>query len=257
MPDSIDRESDRPAYRQIADRLRRAILDGELTGGEPVPSERALIDQYSAARGTVRQALALLRSEGLIDIEHGRGAFVRQHPPIRRLSHDRFARRHRNAGKAAFQAEAESVGRSPTVEVLEVAPTEAPDEIAQRLRVPPRGEVLTRRRRYLVDDEPVEIATSWLPLSLVEGTPICDQNPGPGGIYARLEEAGYELARFTEEVSARMPLPDEARMLSIGPGVPIFRLIRTAFDSHDRPVEVCDTVMAADRYVLSYELPAW
>lgn len=256
MPDSIDRRSDRPAYRQIADHLRKAILDGELAASEPVPSERALIDQYGAARGTVRQALALLRSEGLIEIEHGRGAFVRQHPPIRRLSHDRFARRHRDGGKAAFLAEAEAQGRSSEVEVLEVAAGETPDEVADRLHLPSPASALTRRRRYLVDGEPVELATSWLPWELVEGAPICEENPGPGGIYARLEEAGHELTRFTEEVTARMPLPDEARMLSIGPGVPIFRLVRTAFDTDERPVEVCDTVMAADRYVLSYELPA-
>jgi GntR family transcriptional regulator len=256
VPNAINRGSDRPAYRQIADRLRRAILNGELSAGEPVPSERALIDEYGTARGTVRQALGLLRSEGLIDVEHGRGAFVRQRPPIRRLPHDRFARRHRDTGNAAFQAEAEREGRSPTVQVLEVAPAEAPDEIAERLRLPSGARALTRRRRYLVDEEPVEVATSWLPWDRVETTAICEQNPGPGGIYARLEETGHELGRFTEEVSARMPLPDEARSLSIGPGVPIFRLLRTAFDGQDSPVEICDTVMAADRYVLSYELPA-
>ena len=49
--------------------------------------------------GTVRQAIATLRAEGLIDIEHGRGAFARRRPPVRRLAYDRFARRHRDAGK--------------------------------------------------------------------------------------------------------------------------------------------------------------
>ena len=45
-------------------------------------------------------------------------------------------------------------------------------------------------------------------------------------------------------------------MLSLSPGVPVFRLIRTAYDLDGRAVEVCDTIMAADAYVLSYELPA-
>jgi len=57
-------------------------------------------------------------------------------------------------------------------------------------------------------------------------------------------------------VSARMPLPEEARALQLPAGVPVFVLVRIAYDSADRPVEVCDTTMAADRYVLSYELPA-
>ena len=36
----------------------------------------------------------------------------------------------------------------------------------------------------------------------------------------------------------------------------VFRLVRIAYDESERPIEACDTVMAADRYVLSYELPA-
>jgi GntR family transcriptional regulator len=40
------------------------------------------------------------------------------------------------------------------------------------------------------------------------------------------------------------------------PGVPVIRVVRVAYDTDERPVEACDTVMAADRYVLSYELPA-
>ena len=64
------------------------------------------------------------------------------------------------------------------------------------------------------------------------------------------------LERFTEEVAARMPTPDEARTLSLPPGVPVFRLIRTAYDRDGRAVEVCDTIMAADAYLLAYDLPA-
>jgi len=102
MARTIDHGSDRPAYRQIADHLRAAILSGELPPGKQLPSERALMESYGAARGTVRQAIATLRAEGLIDIEHGRGAFARRRPPVRRLAYDRFARRHREAGKAAY-----------------------------------------------------------------------------------------------------------------------------------------------------------
>src|SRR5215217_2929143 len=102
MSSGIDPTSDRPAYRQIADHLRAAILSGQLGAGAQLPSERALMDIYEAARGTVRQAIATLRTEGLVDIEHGRGAFVRRRPPVQRKAYDRFARRHREAGKAAY-----------------------------------------------------------------------------------------------------------------------------------------------------------
>jgi GntR family transcriptional regulator len=81
-------------------------------------------------------------------------------------------------------------------------------------------------------------------------------NPGPGGIYARIEEAGHRLARFTEDVTARMPTPEESHALRLMAGSPVLALVRVAFDIDDVPVEVCDTVMSADHYVLAYELPA-
>ena len=256
MPHGVNRASDRPAYHQIADRLREHILDGVLEPGSKLPSERALIEEYGAARGTVRQALAVLKTEGLIEVAHGRGAFVRERPPIRRVGHDRFARRHREQGKAAFIAEMEQAGRRPQVEMLELGPAPASPEVARTLGVQEGDQVLVRRRRYLADDHPVETATSYLPYDLVQGTPICQENPGPGGIYARLEDLGHELDHFEEEVSARMPHPEEAKLLELPAGVPILRVVRTATDTDGRIVEVCDTIKAADRYVLSYELPA-
>ena len=102
----------------------------------------------------------------------------------------------------------------------------------------------------------MELATSYVPWELAEGTPITRPNTGPGGIYARLEEGGHQLKRFSEEVTARMPTVEEIRALRLEPGVPVIRILRVAYDTGELPVEVCDTMMAADRYVLSYELPA-
>src|SRR2546421_335773 len=98
-----------------------------------------------------------------------------------------------------------------------------PSEVADRLRLAEDEMTVVRSRRYLLDRRPVETAVSYIPADLAGGTPIADPNPGPGGIYARLEENGHVLERFTEDVSARMPTPEEARLLALGPGVPVFR----------------------------------
>jgi GntR family transcriptional regulator len=253
---AIDPTSDRPVFKQIADHLRAAIQSGELEPGERMPSEQVLIDAHGVARGTIRQAMNLLRSEGLVRTEHGRGSFVRDRPPVRRLAHDRFARRHRERGRAAYLAELEAEGRVAEVEVLEVGRVKAPDDVAVWLQLAMAADVLVRRRRYLADGEPMELATSYVSWELAEGTQMTQRETGPGGIYARLEERGHRLKRFSEEVSARMPTVDEIRALRLQPGVPVIRVVRVAYDIGELPVEACDTVMAADRYVLSYELPA-
>jgi len=140
--------------------------------------------------------------------------------------------------------------------MLKVGEAQPSAEVAHRLSLADDATVVARSRRYSLDGRPVETAVSYIPADLARGTPIEDPNPGPGGIYARLEESGHTLERFTEEVAARMPTPDEARTLALAPGVPVFRLIRTAYDGDGRAVEVCDTIMAADAYLLAYDLPA-
>lgn len=63
-------------YRQIADALRDSIYGGELPGGSKLPSENALADRFMTTRVTVRKAIALLRSEGLVTSSQGKGVFV-------------------------------------------------------------------------------------------------------------------------------------------------------------------------------------
>ncbi|MFD8332032.1 GntR family transcriptional regulator [Streptomyces solisilvae] len=250
----LDPTSDRAVFRQIADALREAIDKGRFREGDKLPSETELVDHFGVSRMTVRNALSLLQQEGLAVSEHGKGVFVRPRPPVRRLASDRFARRHRDQGKAAFTVEAEAAGSRPEVDNLEVKEERPSPDISARLGSPRK--VLARRRRYLLDGRPVEFATSYLPLDLARNTPIAQPNPGPGGIYARLEEMGHRLDHFDEEIRARMPSPAEVRTLQLASGVPVIHLVRTAYDREGRAVEVCDTVMAADAYVLAYQLPA-
>ena len=256
LTETIDPSSDRAVYKQIADHLRTAIGRERLQAGDQLPSEAQLMAHYGVARMTARNALRLLQAEGLITAEHGRGVYVRPRPPVRRLASDRFAQRHRKEGKAAFLIESEQAAATPTVDMIKVSEAPPPVEVAERLKVPDGEPVVVRSRRYSLDGRPVETAVSYIPADLARGTPISDPNPGPGGIYARLEEQGHTLGRFTEDVAASMPSPEEARLLSLPPGVPVFRLVRTAYDVDGRAVEVCDTIMAADAYLLSYELPA-
>lgn len=253
---SVDPTSDRPVYKQIGDILRDAIVSGGLAPGDQLPSEAELVDRFGVSNGTARKSLGLLRGEGLIVAEHGRGVFVRQRPRVRRLAYDRFSRKHREAGKAAYIAESEAEQVTPSVEVYYVGPERATADVAQRLGLKTGTKVLARKRRYLSDDRPTELADSFIPWDLAEGTPMTEVNPGPGGIYARLEESGHRLDHFTEEVTSRMPTPDETRALRLSAGTPVFGLVRVAYDGDGRAVEVCDTVMSSDEFVLSYRLPA-
>ncbi|MFC9339626.1 GntR family transcriptional regulator [Streptomyces sp. NPDC057020] len=251
------RDSGKPRYLQIADDLVQQINEAALEPGEQMPSESDLMQKYSASQGTVRKAMAELRATGLIDTLHGKGSFVKRRPPVRRKSSDRFRRSHRTAGKAAYLAEAEQSGSKPSVSVLYVGPVDAPADIAERLSVPTGSKILARRRLYFSDGIPTEEAISYLPWDVAKDIPqLFEENPGGGGIYARLEENGHSLVEFTETVRVRLATKQEVAALSLSPGSPIIHLTRNAETSNGRVVEVCDTFMAADQFVLEYRIPA-
>lgn len=251
----IDRASGLPAYRQVANDLRAKIVSGQFTPGEQLPSERELVEQYDVSRPTIRQAIGTLRVEGLVLAEHGRGLFVRPKPPVQRLGRNRLSRRERSESRGTFMTDAHANSFTPRVEVS-IRVEDADGRTAQMLAVEPGTSVAVRERLMFADDIPVQLAVSRLPRDLTEGTAIEEQNTGPGGIYARLEDAGYALDHFTEFVTARLPNSDEATALHLNHGTPVLAITRVAFDVAGRAVEVNDMVLPGDRYELMYELPA-
>src|SRR4051812_18185286 len=64
-------------YQQVAAAIRDAILSGEFAPDSLLPSEAQLMTRYQVSRPTVRNAVSALRAEGLIDVRHGKGSFVR------------------------------------------------------------------------------------------------------------------------------------------------------------------------------------
>ncbi len=257
MDIQLDFTSDRPIYRQLADALRLSINSGELKPGDPLPSGRSLGAELNLALGTVREAINLLKAEGMIETRAGRGAFVRSNPPVRRLASDRFARRHRESGRGAYGVDMGQVERVPQVDQIKIGyEVRPPDDVAERLHLLADELVVVRSRRYMADREPMELAVSYIPWVLAKGTQIVEEDTGPGGIYARIEELGLRLESFSEEVTSRMPTPEEARSLIMGPGIPVIEVIRVAYAEGGRPVEECDTVMRSDRYILHYDFPA-
>jgi len=75
---SLERTNGMPLYRQICQRLREAILSGELAEGTRLPTERALASELGVNRTTVMNAYNELASEGLIEGHVGRGTLVRR-----------------------------------------------------------------------------------------------------------------------------------------------------------------------------------
>lgn len=62
--------------------LERSILDGSLPGGEKLPTEHALAERYSVSRSVVREAVARLKAEGMVEARQGSGTYVAKQPRV-------------------------------------------------------------------------------------------------------------------------------------------------------------------------------
>ncbi|WP_019812726.1 GntR family transcriptional regulator [Saccharomonospora saliphila] len=251
----VDRTSGVPVHRQVATDLRKRILAGEYAPGDRLPSERHMVESYGVSRLTVREALNILRTEGVVVTVRGRGVFVRASATIHRLARSRLSPAARAAGRGAFLTEADAHGFTPAVEVA-VSFERADERVAGHLGVAPGTEVTVRDRWMRADGVVVQLAVSRLPRRLTRGTRIEEPDAGPGGSYARLVEAGQAIGYFTEDVGSRMPTPDEMSVLRLGPGIPVVTVTRVAHDRDGAALEVNDMVLPAHRYRLSYEFSA-
>ncbi|KOG53152.1 GntR family transcriptional regulator [Streptomyces griseoflavus] len=236
-------------YQEIADELRAEIEAGVYDGGTRLPSEAGLMERFGAARGTVRDAIAVLQAEDLTEAKKGSGVYLRTFERIRRDAAQRLAKSNWGAGRAIWDSDLKGRSRREEVEVDEV---EAPEHIAGAFGMPPGGRVWRRSRLHRAEGRPVQQSTSYLPADLVRGTAITRPDTGAGGTYARLADIGHAPARFREEIRARLPLSHEAKVLGITMSTPVMLIARTAFDMEGQPVEVNEMMLDSNSYVLEY-----
>jgi GntR family transcriptional regulator len=250
----------RPLGVRVADDLRMAIESGRYAPGEQLPTLDKLAEQHGCSLIVIRKAMDMLRQQGLVVTRQGKGTFVRERPAARRHGINRYSKALWRAGKPILTAEAESQGHTAGQIMRELAEVPAPANVAERFGIEPGTPVWVRRRTTLVDDRPNQLADSYYELDVVDGTLIKQEQTGPGGGYARLEEAGqarygddYELDEICEEFTVRMPTGPESVALQLPAGTPVVDLIRTTYDTRGRAVEVMLAVIAGDMVHMAYK----
>lgn len=243
-------------FKRVANELRAEILRGDLAPGNKLPSENELKDRFGVTRATVRKGIALLRMEGLVTTQQGKGAFVRERPHVKMRQVGSIYRERRATGVSNYNAEAAAQGQRAKQKIREVAEVPAPDKIAELLGVEAGTPVLTRRLLFTVDDSPMQLVDSYYELELAAGTPIAEPRLVRGGVNAVIEDPdgpiGRRIVQFVEDLDIRMPFPYEVEQLDIPAGVPLARILRTAYDSSGKALEVMDSRVPTDRHVFRY-----
>ncbi|MCC3775153.1 GntR family transcriptional regulator [Streptomyces sp. UNOB3_S3] len=268
----------RPVYLRIADDLRRRIDEGGLAVGDRIPSRSELKRAYEASDQTVDRAVRVLKAAGYAEGQFGRGVFVTDRAPLGTLLRSTgavdspFAAQIRGYGgrAAPIPGPADPAGRDTTPALDPTPPrdttltweatsseTPAPAPIAERLGIGTGEPVLCTQYEYLANRHPVQLATSWEPLTITEGTDVALPERGPyarRGVRGRLAAIGVRVVRARELVGSRPATTPEAEALGCAAGQCVTVVERTHFDGDDRAVETSDIVVRADRWRLEYTI---
>jgi GntR family transcriptional regulator len=235
-----------PKYAQVIAEIQRRIESGEYPPGSLLPSEHQLSAEFGTARPTVVRALRVLRQEGWIDTQQGKGSFVRGRPALAGVSAERRG-----------QAELDRDESREPGELISNGTTGAPARIAALLGVKPGTELASRRRLIRQDDgDPSELVTWWLSPVLAEQTGLASPEPVRGGIRPLLARtAGVRIDHVVEQVTARKAEPHEAKLLGISRSAPVLALYVSARDASGVPVLALDVAMAGDLHELEDAYP--
>lgn len=224
----IDKSSPVPLHHQLELFLRRGIESGRFPPHDTLPTEQELQEYFQLSRTPIRQALAKLTAEGLIARRRSQGTVVLPQPfeeSLRSLT--------------TFTEEVQRKGQRPGSQLLEFkcVPASAADQ--HELGLPDGASIYRVRRLRMIDDEPMGILLSHVPVDRVPNLHPNDfTQTGPRqSMYYVLEHLhGVRPVRASETFRAIALDADAARLLRMPVHSAVLMRSRVAYDAQGRAV---------------------
>lgn len=235
----VDQESSDPLFLQVKESLARwiqqGLRDGTLSPGDRVPSESELSQKLAVSAITVKRALNELSQEGLIQRIQGRGSFIAR-PRKLSLGLERLY---------SLTTVARERGMEPARRCLELIEMPATANIAQNLGIAAGEPVAKIVRLRLVDDLPLAVDTSYVPLSLFPD--ILGDDLNRYALYDLMtNKYQVEPIRAREYLEPTLVNEFEAGLLGVPAGSPAMLIARTAYGANDVPLEFNKSVIRGD-----------
>lgn len=238
----VERQSGVALWRQIADRMRLAINNGDFDETGMMPPETVLAGRFGVNRHTVRSAMAALAEEGIVRPIQGIGTRIERRDSLR-FPISRRTRFSQGLGNQARDLE----GR-----LLAAATEIAPAAVAEALGLP-IGTICVRLETLnSADKRPISRATHYFPADRFGD--IAAVYERTRSITASFQELGVpDYVRRSTEISAIHAEGDDMRHLKLSPGAIILVAAAVNTDLAGTPVQFSRSRFAADRVRLTIE----
>ncbi|WP_027856705.1 phosphonate utilization transcriptional regulator PhnR [Marinobacterium jannaschii] len=213
-------------FQTIKRTLQDQIESGLLTAGCKLPAERKLAELFDTTRITLREALVLLESEGVIYREERRGWFVS--PP--RLDYNPAERSH-------FHEMVRQQGRQPDTRLLDCQTLAANTEISRLLQLPALSRVHRVQRLRRIDQRPVLYVEHYLNPAPFPDILQHNLNGSLTEIYQQHYGVGYGRLRL--QIYPTALTGEAAAALNVAQGSHGLLIIRVNYDQENRILD-CD-----------------
>lgn len=236
----IERTGPEPIYIQAKNWILEKIAKGEWTAKEKLPSEADLAATLGISRGTFKQAIKQLISEGILVQIHGKGTFVvgeqMEYPLAERLI---------SIAETMIESH-----RDFTTKLLRIEAVSAEQTLSRSLQMEADEKVYHLQRLRYIEDMPVVFIENFLPTKLFPG--LDQQNFEEKTLFSMIEH----IYHFKIEWGKRSFLgkgADEqiARKLQIDQGTPITFLEQTIYTEQNLPIEFSKVWIRNDQIKLT------
>ncbi|MCI1665022.1 MAG: GntR family transcriptional regulator [Atopobiaceae bacterium] len=229
-------------YEMVARDIQSKISRGEYRPNEQLPVMSDLCETYGVSKITIKKAMDMLVSRGLIIKRRGSGSFVKNiaveeiNPPLQDMSRQ----------LAGFTGEYLDTGVEVSTIVHEFSVIQATPKVAGRLRVRPEDFVYYICRTRCADGVPQEIEYTYMPISVVPGLSYEDVQ---GSIYGYIERTlGLKVYSAHRSIRAVMPTAEELTRLKVGRDVPLLEIDQVVYLEDGRLFEYSICRHVGDRF---------
>jgi GntR family transcriptional regulator len=221
--------------RRAADVLRQQIHAGAYPDG--LPPENELAAEFFVSRNAIREALTVLKNEGLID----RGPKVGTHIAQRKYEHGLNA-------LLGLKETFKDLGEVRN-EVRAAMPVAAPPAVARRLQLEPGEQVVFIERLRYLGDLPLSLDLTYLSPDI--GTRILDHPLETNDLFALIEQvSGHRLGSASLALEAIPADAHSAATLQVPDGASLLMLGRLTSLDDGRPVDLEYIRMRGDRITM-------
>lgn len=238
----LDRQSPVPLYRQIQDLIRQWIEAGYYKPGDALPPEPDLESQFSVSRITVRQAIAELAKEGLLERERGKGTFVREPKITQKLNQI-----------TSWAETIQAIGMTPRTVECRIEEVKHPTFLKGIIPTSADGTVIRVTRLRYANDEPMCIMINYIRSDYAPR--LAQEGLISESLYETLEKR-YSITFGHAEETVEAIVADKltAKKLKINEGDPLLAVTRVTYSQNNEPFEVVKVKSRADRYQYSATL---